>query len=75
LREWLGKIVDGVSGELVEVNQELEEDAKLINDNPYGKGWMFKISRDTMDELKNLMTDLGKILEWLQKEIAEHGRK
>lgn len=64
-----------VGGELVEVNEELEENAKLINEDPYGKGWMFKIRPDTMDELKNLMTDPGEIHEWLKKEIAEHGRK
>ncbi len=63
-----------VSGELVEVNEELEEDAKLINEDRYGKGWMFKIRPDNMDEIKNLMTDPGEIQEWLKKEIDEHGK-
>ncbi len=73
--KWLGKIFAVVSGELVEVNEELEENANLINEDPYGKGWMFKIKPDNMDELKNLMADPGKIHEWLKKEIAEHGGK
>jgi glycine cleavage system H protein len=71
--KWLGKIYAVVSGELVEVNEELEENAKLINDDPFGKGWMFKIKPDTMDELDNLMTDPEEIREWLKAEIAEHG--
>ena len=71
--KWLGKVYAVVSGELAEVNEELEEQAELINEDPYGKGWMFKIKPDNMDELKNLMTDPGEIQEWLRAEIAEHG--
>jgi glycine cleavage system H protein len=71
--KWLGKVYAVMSGELVEVNEELEENAALINEDPYGKGWMFKIKPDSMDELKNLMTDPDEIREWLKAEIAEHG--
>jgi glycine cleavage system H protein len=57
------------------VNEELEKRAKLINEDCYGKGWMFKIKPDNMDELKNLMTDPAAIQEWLKEEIAQHGKK
>ena len=73
--KWLGKVFAVVSGELVAVNEELEKKAKLINEDCYGKGWMFKIKPDNMDELKNLMTDPAVIQEWLKTEIAEHGKK
>ncbi len=55
--KWLGKVFAVVSGELVAVNEELERKAKLINEDCYGKGWLFKIKPDNPDELKNLMTD------------------
>ncbi|MFO8165498.1 MAG: glycine cleavage system protein H [Thermodesulfobacteriota bacterium] len=71
--KWLGKVYAVVSGEVAEVNEELEENAKLINDDPFGKGWMFKIKPDNLDELNNLMTDRDEIEEWLKAEIAEHG--
>jgi glycine cleavage system H protein len=71
--KWLGKVYAVVSGEIAEVNEELEENAKLINDDPYGKGWMFKIKPDNLDELNNLMTDREEIEEWLKAEITEHG--
>lgn len=71
--KWLGKVFAVVSGELVEVNEELEENAALINEDPYGKGWMFKIRPDNMEELKNLMKDPDEITGWLKAEIAEHG--
>jgi glycine cleavage system H protein len=32
-----------VSGEIIEVNTELENAPELINQEPYGAGWMFKI--------------------------------
>jgi glycine cleavage system H protein len=72
--KWLGKVYAVVSGELGEVNEELEENARLINEDPYGKGWMFKIRPDNLDELNNLMADPDEIREWLKAEIAEHGR-
>ena len=56
------------------MNEELEENAKLINKDSYGKGWMFKIRPDNMDELKNLITNPDEIREWLKGEIAEHGK-
>ena len=32
-----------VSGEVLEVNAELEEKPELINEDPYGKGWIIKL--------------------------------
>jgi len=33
-----------VDGEVLEFNDELESNPELVNDDPYGKGWMVKIS-------------------------------
>ena len=73
--KWLGKVFALVSGELVAVNEELERKAKIINEDPYGKGWLFKIKPDNLDELKNLMTKPAQIQEWLKGEIALHGKQ
>ncbi len=55
-RKWIGKLVAPVSGEIVEVNEELEEDTSLINTDPYGAGWILVIeASDLEDELDNLM--------------------
>src|SRR5512136_2979799 len=59
--KWLGKVFAVVTGELVEANQGLELKAKVINEDPYGKGWMFKIRADNMEEVKNLMTHPAEI--------------
>jgi glycine cleavage system H protein len=46
-----------VTGEVIEVNEKVIEDASIINKEPYGKGWIAKISIDNKDELKKLMND------------------
>ncbi len=44
-----------LSGEVVEVNKELENKPELINQDPYGKGWIFKLKVLNPDEVNNLM--------------------
>jgi glycine cleavage system H protein len=36
-----------VDGEVTEVNPELEDDPGLVNSDPYGAGWLFKVSLET----------------------------
>ena len=52
--KWLGKVYAPVNGELIEGNEALEAEPSLINQDCYGKGWMFKIKPADMDELNNL---------------------
>jgi len=55
-RKWIGKLVSPVSGEILETNEDLEDDTGLINQDPYGKGWILKIeASDLESELGNLM--------------------
>jgi glycine cleavage system H protein len=49
-RKWIGKLVAPVSGEIVEINEELEEDTSLINKDPYGEGWILVIAASNLDE-------------------------
>lgn len=45
-----------LSGEVVEVNKELDKKPELINQNPYGEGWICKIQPEKEEEFKNLMS-------------------
>lgn len=47
-------IYSPVSGEIVEVNTELTSEPGLINQDPYGKGWIFKIKL-TDKEISDLL--------------------
>jgi len=44
-----------VSGEVIEVNEELENAPDKINDSPYGDGWMYKIAMEDPDEVSDLL--------------------
>ncbi len=58
-RKWIGKLVAPVSGEIAEINEELEDDTSLINSDPYREGWILVIKAEDEDdlqaELKNLI--------------------
>jgi glycine cleavage system H protein len=45
-----------VSGEVIEINENLEESPELVNEDPYGEGWMIRIKMTNLGELDNLMT-------------------
>lgn len=44
-----------VSGEVLEVNPELEERPELVNKDPYGGGWLIKVRPSDFAELDELM--------------------
>jgi glycine cleavage system H protein len=39
-----------VAGEVVEVNERLESEPNLVNDDPYGDGWLVKMSGSVENE-------------------------
>lgn len=45
-----------VSGEILEVNPDLEESPEVVNKDPYGKGWMVKIKISDPAELNKLLS-------------------
>lgn len=45
-----------VSGKVVEVNEDLEDAPEVINEDPYGKGWMVVIELSNPSELDQLLS-------------------
>jgi glycine cleavage system H protein len=70
--KWLGKVYAPVNGVLMESNMELEEDASLINADCYGKGWLFKIKPDNMEDINSLIHGADAIEEWLLADIEKY---
>jgi len=60
-----------VSGEVIEINSELEEHPEYINQSPYGDGWMIKMKISSSDELQDLMIS-DTYAEHVRKESEEH---
>jgi glycine cleavage system H protein len=54
-----------VSGEVVEGNQAVADDPSLINSDPEGQGWFFKLKLDNPGELDGLMNE-GAYREWIK---------
>jgi glycine cleavage system H protein len=44
-----------ISGEVLEFNSALETNPELINNDPYGEGWIVKIAVSNMDEMNELL--------------------
>jgi len=45
-----------VSGDVIAVNEELSSAPELLNEDPYGKGWMFKIKMSDPGEVNELLS-------------------
>ena len=73
--KWLGKVFAPVTGELVAVNEELETNPGLINEDCYGKGWMYKIKADDKGELNNLIHGPEAVEKWVLESIEKYKKE
>ncbi|MEP1449278.1 MAG: glycine cleavage system protein GcvH [Paraglaciecola sp.] len=48
-----------ISGEVVAINEELEDTPELVNSDPYGDGWLFKIKAEDPTEVESLLDAEG----------------
>ncbi len=58
-------VVAPLSGEIVEVNEDLADSPEKVNSDPYGEGWMVKVRLSEQSELDQLM-DVNQYKELLQ---------
>ncbi len=52
-------IYSPVSGEVIAINEELEESPEVINSSPYDDGWMFKVKPSKISELDEALDSDG----------------
>tara|TARA_B100001245_G_C22700945_1_gene341536 strand:+ start:157 stop:543 length:387 start_codon:yes stop_codon:yes gene_type:complete len=45
-----------IGGEILKINNNLEDSPELINSSPYGEGWFFKIKPSDLNELESLLS-------------------
>ncbi len=53
----VSEVYSPVSGEIVEINGDLEDSPDLINTDAYGDGWLIKLKLANVAEIDNLMSD------------------
>ena len=73
--KWLGKVYAPVSGELAAVNEALETNPELINEDCYGKGWLFKIKPEDLSELNNLIHGNEAVEKWVLADIEKSAQE
>ena len=73
--KWLGKYYAPVSGEIVEINEELEADPTLINSSPYGDGWIVKIKMTDAGELDKLLKPGDDLVNFINSEVYRVANK
>ena len=74
--KWVGPLKAPVTGEISEINEEVLKTPSLINDDPYGKGWVAVIAAESLDsEIGDLIqgSDKDSLESWLTEEKAKHG--
>jgi glycine cleavage system H protein len=51
----VSEILSPVSGKVIEINSGINDNPSVVNDDPYGEGWLIKIEPSNMDEVNNLL--------------------
>jgi|TARA_B110001452_G_scaffold136286_1_gene113261 glycine cleavage system H protein len=46
-----------LSGTIIEFNESLEDEPEMVNEDPYGKGWMIKIQLDNEAQISELLDE------------------
>jgi len=75
--KWVGPIESPVSGEVIEVNEQLRKNPKLVSQSPYGDGWVAVLKPSSLEvDLKNLIKGSDPdAVSWYEKEISEKIKK
>jgi glycine cleavage system H protein len=56
-----------LTGRVIEVNEDISESPEIINEDPYGKGWIAILEIDDISELDNLM-DFSEYEKYVEEE-------
>ena len=46
-----------IKGKVLEINSDIESTPEIVNEDPYGKGWIIKIEIPEDQDISNLLSD------------------
>jgi glycine cleavage system H protein len=73
--KWVGGLLMPVTGTVIDVNENIEDDLELLKEDPYGEGWLIKSKPSNLkDDLKGLIHGLD-VAPWIKKEIENRKKK
>jgi glycine cleavage system H protein len=71
--KWVGKVYSPVDGTILEVNESVMDRPRVINEDPYGEGWVLKVKLSSPDQLKTLLNSTGYV-EAMKVKLKELGK-
>ena len=69
--KWTGPVKAPVGGTIAEVNEELKDNPGLLNDDPYGKGWIAVLTPDNLDGDIGSLQGADGLAAWVSAQYAE----
>ena len=71
--KWVGRVAAMVSGQIAEVNEELEWEPTLVNESPFDEGWLVKVEVSDLGQLDNLMkADSPELKAFIEEEAEKY---
>ncbi|MCP3927760.1 MAG: glycine cleavage system protein GcvH [Bacteroidetes bacterium] len=67
--KWVGPVKSPITGEIVEVNENLQGDAQLLNRSPYQDGWVIKMKPSMLEEELALLVTGEEAVETYREKI------
>ena len=64
-----GELIAPVSGIVIEKNDRVLQNPLLVNEEPYGNGWLIKIEPTNWEEESEAMVSGDKLPDWVEQEI------
>ncbi|MCX5813554.1 MAG: glycine cleavage system protein GcvH [Proteobacteria bacterium] len=64
-------LISPLSGEVLEINSSLEEEPQLLNTDPFGAGWLFKLKSSKWEEEKGQLMDSETYLPAMKTKIEQ----
>jgi glycine cleavage system H protein len=68
-------IISPVSGKVVEVNPEIDSSPYLINHDPYGGGWIYRIALSDPEGVKSQLMAAEKYFELMKDKVTQEAKK
>ena len=73
--KWVGRVKSPVTGEITEANEEVEWESTIVNENPYGEGWLAKIELTDPSDLDDLLkADSAEFAALIAAEREKYGK-
>ena len=68
--KWVGGLTMPVSGTVIEVNEDIEDDLGLMAEDPYGDAWLILVEPSNLEEDLEKLNHGDKLRSWFEEDIA-----